>query len=167
VGGTLFGCVRYGNVVGSRGSVIPLFREQQRSGAITITDPRMTRFWITLDQGVRFVIRCIEQMQGGEVFVPKIPSMNIMDLARAMAPECRVEQIGIRPGEKLHEVLVSEDEARHTVELDDMYVVQPLHPWWTNRAWLSGKPMAEGTRYSSEVNTDWLDVERIRGMAES
>jgi UDP-N-acetylglucosamine 4,6-dehydratase len=167
VGGTLFSCVRYGNVVGSRGSVIPLFREQQRSGAITITDPRMTRFWITLDQGVRFVIRCIEQMQGGEVFVPKIPSMNIMDLARAMAPECRVEQIGIRPGEKLHEVLVSEDEARHTVELDDMYVVQPLHPWWTNRAWLSGKPMPEGTRYSSEVNTDWLDVERIRGMAES
>src|SRR5205814_1338200 len=115
---------------GSRGSVIPFFVEQRRTGRITVTDPRMTRFWITLDQGVRFVIKCIELMHGGEVFVPKIPSMNIMDLAKVVAPDCRVEVVGIRPGEKLHEVLVSEDEARHALELPDMYVIEPVHPWW-------------------------------------
>src|SRR6476660_6074580 len=127
---TRFSCARYGNVVGSRGSVIPIFLEQRKRGRITITDPRMTRFWITLDQGVKFVIRCLEQMHGGEVFSPKIPSMNIMDLVKAVAPNCKVEHVGIRPGEKLHEVLVSEDEARHTVETDDMYIIQPNYPWW-------------------------------------
>src|SRR4029077_17143817 len=118
---TRFSCVRYGNVVGSRGSVVPIFMEQRKRGKLTLTDARMTRFWITLDQGVKFVIRCLEQMHGGEVFSPKIPSMNIMDLVKAVAPNCKVEHVGIRPGEKLHEVLVSEDEARHTVETDDMY----------------------------------------------
>ncbi|MBE9479571.1 MAG: UDP-N-acetylglucosamine 4,6-dehydratase (inverting), partial [Chloroflexi bacterium] len=121
--GTRFSCVRYGNVVGSRGSVVPVFVKQRSKGRITITDERMTRFWLSLEEGVRFTIRCIEQMEGGEVFVPKIPSMRVVDLANAIAPDTEIEVIGIRPGEKLHEVLVSEDEARHTLELEDMYVV--------------------------------------------
>src|SRR5271163_4489032 len=120
---TRFACARYGNVVGSRGSVIPVFIEQRRRGKITITDPRMTRFWLTLEQGVKFVIRCLEQMHGGEIFVPKIPSMRLADLAETIAPGCAVEYIGIRPGEKLHEVLVSEDESRQTLETEDMFVI--------------------------------------------
>ena len=118
---TRYSCVRYGNVVGSRGSVVPVFLQQRASGKVTITDERMTRFWISLEQGVRFVIRCIEQMHGGEVFVPKIPSMTLVDLAKAIAPNANIEIMGIRPGEKLHEVLISEDEARTTIELDDMF----------------------------------------------
>src|SRR6202142_2719008 len=132
---TRFSCARYGNVVGSRGSVIPVFLEQRKRGRITITDPRMTRFWLTLEHGVRFVIGAIEQMQGGEIFVPKIPSMRLVDLAEAVAPGCRVECIGIRPGEKLHEVLLSEDEARNAVATDDMFVVQPAHSWWRKENW--------------------------------
>ena len=128
--GTRWACARYGNVVGSRGSVIPIFLQQRRTGRITITHPDMTRFWLTLEQGVRFVIHGIERMHGGEIFVPKIPCMGITDLFNAIAPECRAEYIGIRPGEKLHEVLVSEDEARHTLEVEDMYVILPAHPWW-------------------------------------
>src|SRR6266481_9045632 len=120
---TRFSCARYGNVVGSRGSVIPVFLEQRKRGRITITDARMTRFWLTLEHGVRFVIRAIEEMHGGEIFVPKIPSMRMVDLAESIAPGCEIEYVGIRPGEKLHEVLVSEDEARNTLELDDMYVI--------------------------------------------
>ena len=162
-----FSCVRYGNVVGSRGSVIPLFLQQRQSASITITDPRMTRFWITLDQGVRFVIRCIETMQGGEVFVPKIPSMNIMDLAQAVAPDCEVERIGIRPGEKLHEVLISEDEARQTLELDDMFVIQPAHPWWAGESWTDGRSLADGFRYSSDNNSKWLSIDELRALVES
>jgi UDP-N-acetylglucosamine 4,6-dehydratase len=164
-GQTGMSCVRYGNVVGSRGSVIPLFSEQRKSGKITITDSRMTRFWITLDQGVRFVINCIQRMQGGEVFVPKIPSMNIMDLAQAIAPDCKVETIGIRPGEKLHEVLVSEDEARHTLELDDMFVVQPLHPWWKKDVW-EGRSLQDGYAYTSATNTEWLTIDQLKALAE-
>jgi len=163
-GGTRFSCVRYGNVVGSRGSVVPLFLKQSENGRITITDPRMTRFWITLEQGVRFVIRCIKHMCGGEVFIPKIPSMNIMDLTQAVAPGCRVEQIGIRPGEKLHEVLVSEDEARHTLELDDMFVVQPAHPWWFSDNWKKGRPLPDGFRYGSDNNSQWLKVDDLRAL---
>ncbi|GAI95569.1 unnamed protein product, partial [marine sediment metagenome] len=115
--GARFSCARYGNVVGSRGSVIPMFKKQREGGKITVTDERMTRFWLTLEQGVRFVTRCIEQMQGGEVFVPKIPSMRIMDLAEAVAPGCEIEFVGIRPGEKLHELLISRGESRYTSEL--------------------------------------------------
>lgn len=163
-GGTRMSSVRYGNVVGSRGSVIPLFLEQRKQGNITITDSRMTRFWITLDQGVQFVINCITRMHGGEVFVPKIPSMNIMDLAQAIAPDCAVDTIGIRPGEKLHEVLISEDEARHTLDCDDMFVVQPVHPWWKQGSW-QGKPLADGFTYSSDSNTDWLTIDQIRALA--
>ncbi len=167
---TRFSCARYGNVVGSRGSVIPIFIEQRRRGKITITDPRMTRFWLTLEQGVKFVIRCLEQMHGGEIFVPKIPSMRLLDLAETVAPRCRVEYIGIRPGEKLHEVLVSEDESRQTLETEDMYVIQPSHPWWRSENWLDAKPLPEGFRYSSDSNERWLtrrELEELVGPESS
>ncbi len=160
---TRISCVRYGNVVGSRGSVVPLFIKQRESGKVTITDERMTRFWLSLEQGVRFVIRCIEQMQGGEVFVPKIPSMRMVDLAAAMAPDAEVEIIGIRPGEKLHESLIGEDEARHTVELPEMYVVQPSNALWFGYAWEDkGKHLPDGFTYTSANNAQWLDAEGIR-----
>ena len=160
---TRFSCVRYGNVVGSRGSVVPLFIRQREQGGVTVTDERMTRFWISLEQGVRFVIRCLSEMYGGEVFVPKIPSMTVADLAKAMAPEAKINYIGIRPGEKLHEVLISEDEARTVVELDDMYVVQPAEAYWFGRDWESkGKPIDDEFRYVSNKNDDWLTVEQIR-----
>jgi UDP-N-acetylglucosamine 4,6-dehydratase/5-epimerase len=151
-----FSCVRYGNVVGSRGSVIPLFLQQQKTGQVTVTDKRMTRFWITLDRGIRFVIRCVEQMHGGEIFVPKIPSMKIMDLVEGVAPGTRVEFTGIRPGEKLHEVLVSDDEARNTLEFEDMYVIRPSFRWWEEQRWSNGKPLQDGFRYASETNSEWL-----------
>jgi UDP-N-acetylglucosamine 4,6-dehydratase len=159
-----FACARYGNVVGSRGSVIPVFVEQRNRGRITVTDLRMTRFWITLEQGVRFVIRALEQMHGGEIFVPKIPSMRLVEIAEAIAPDCAVEYVGIRPGEKLHEVLVSEDEARHTLELDDMYVIQPAHPWWRRENWSNARPLPEGFRYASESNPRWLTPEELREL---
>ena len=158
---TRFSCARYGNVVGSRGSVIPVFLEQRKRGRITITDPRMTRFWITLDQGVRFVVRCIEQMHGGEIFVPKIPSMKLMEVAKALAPGCEVQVVGIRPGEKLHEALLSENEARHTVEVDDMYVVQPAHSWWRQENWKQAGALPDGFRYTSDTNSRWLTVEEL------
>lgn len=164
VGPTRCSCVRYGNVVGSRGSVVPLFLKQRKTGKLTITDPRMTRFWITLDQGVRFVIRGVEQMQGGEVFVPKIPSMNVMDLARAMGPECAIETIGIRPGEKLHELLISDDEARNAVELDDAYIIQPNQPWWPEHSLAGARRLPEGFRYASNSNDSWLTVDQLKSM---
>jgi len=160
-GPTRFSCVRYGNVVGSRGSVIPIFKEQRKNGRITITDSRMTRFWITLEQGVRFVIKAIEEMCGGEVFVPKIPSMGLADLVAALAPGCITESIGIRPGEKLHEVLLAEDEARQAVELDDMFVIQPMHPWWSNSHWASAKSLPDEFRYTSNNNVQWLSSEDL------
>jgi len=166
-GKTRLSCTRYGNVVGSRGSVVPIFLEQRRNGRITITDPDMTRFWITLEQGVRFVIRCIEQMQGGEIFVPKIPSMNIMDLSKAVAPECEVEFIGIRPGEKIHEVLVSEDEARHGVELDDMLVILPIDSGKASAKWAGGRRLPSGFRYTSDTNPEGLTVEKLRELVET
>lgn len=164
---TRFSCTRYGNVVGSRGSVVPLFAQQRPSGVITITDERMTRFWLTLDQGVRFVLKCLEIMAGGEVFVPKIPSMRVTDLAEALAPECRRDIIGIRPGEKLHESLLSRDESRSALERDDMYVVQPTFPWWTDRSSEHGTAMTPDTEYTSDANTDWLGVDQLRALLES
>jgi UDP-N-acetylglucosamine 4,6-dehydratase len=162
---TRFSCVRYGNVVGSRGSVIPIFIKQRQNGKLTITDKRMTRFWLTLEQGVRFVIRCSEQMYGGEVFVPKIPSTKIIDLAKVVAPQAEIEVIGIRPGEKLHEVLINEDEARSTVELDDMFVVQPTAALWFGREWQKeGRPLPDGYRYTSESNPQWLTIDQIRDI---
>ncbi|MBK8905706.1 MAG: UDP-N-acetylglucosamine 4,6-dehydratase (inverting) [Anaerolineaceae bacterium] len=162
--GTRFACVRYGNVVGSRGSVIPLFREQRESGTITITDERMTRFWITLEQGVKFVISSIEKMHGGEVFIPKIPSMNIMDLAKLMAPECDIKMIGIRAGEKLHESMISADEARQSVELSDRFVIKPAHPWWQAANWAEAQGLPEGFSYSSDTNDQWLNHEQLQRM---
>jgi len=157
-----FACVRYGNVVGSRGCVVPVFLRQRDEGVITITDERMTRFWISLEQGVRFVIQCLDEMHGGEVFVPKIPSMKVVDLAKVVAPQAKINVIGIRPGEKLHEVLISEDEARTVVELDDMYVVQPAEALWFGRDWENkGKSIADEFRYASNTNTEWLSVEQI------
>ncbi len=163
---TRFSCARYGNVVGSRGSVIPMFLEQRKSGRVTITDPRMTRFWITLERGVRFVVRCIEQMRGGEIFIPKIPSMKLIDMAEAVAPGCELECIGIRSGEKLHEVLLSEDEARNAVETDDMYVVQPTHSWWQKGNWKQARALPEGFRYSSDTNPEWLTRDGLFALIE-
>jgi UDP-N-acetylglucosamine 4,6-dehydratase len=164
---TRYSCVRYGNVVGSRGSVVPVFLKQRENGKVTITDERMTRFWLSLEQGVRFVIACLEQMEGGEVFVPKIPSMKVIDLARAIAPKVQVDIIGIRPGEKLHEVLISEDEARNTVELENMFVVQPAEAFWFGYSWQKrGTLLTDSFRYSSDNNTQWLDVEGIQKFIE-
>ncbi len=162
--GTRFACVRYGNVVGSRGSVVPLFRQQSASGKVTVTDERMTRFWITLTQGVRFVISCIEQMHGGEVFIPKIPSMNIMDLVKTIAPECAVDFVGIRPGEKLHEAMISADEARQAIELEDRFVILPAHSWWSQSNWPQGNGLPDGFVYSSDTNHQWLTIEQLQGM---
>lgn len=164
---TRFSVVRYGNVVGSRGSVIPLFLERKCSGVLPITDPRMTRFWLTLDQGVSFVVSCLERMEGGEVFVPKIASMNIADLARAIAPECRLETIGIRPGEKLHEVLIPEEEARNTIEFDDRYVILPMFDPVVSSHYQrrnGGEPCPEGFQYSSDRNDRRLTEEELRAI---
>jgi UDP-N-acetylglucosamine 4,6-dehydratase len=163
--GTAFGVVRYGNVIGSRGSVIPLFAGQRASGVVTVTDRAMTRFWIRLEEGVEFAIRCAELMRGGEIFIPKIPSMRIMDLVEAVAPGCRIEDIGIRPGEKVHEILMSEDESRQALELDRMFVIQPLNPSWGFRPWEGGKPLRRGFRYSSDANDMWLSPAEMRELA--
>ena len=157
-------CSRYGNVLGSRGSVIPVFLAQRNNGSLTVTDPRMTRFWITLEQGVKFVLRALEAMHGGEIFVPKLPSMKVLDIAQTVAPGCEVKYVGIRPGEKLHEVLVSEDEARHTVELDDMYVIQPAHHWWGETNWAKSKPLPDGFSYTSDANPRWLTAAELKSL---
>lgn len=161
---TMFSCARYGNVVGSRGSVIPVFLAQKKTGTFSITDERMTRFWLTLEQGVSFVIRCIEQMDGREIFIPKIPSMNVLDLAKAIGPECKIDYVGIRPGEKIHEVLVSDDEARHTVELDDMFVIQPEGPWLPPRVWPGGRALPGDFSYTSKNNPKWLTPEELKNL---
>lgn len=154
---TRLACVRYGNVVGSRGSVVPLFRQQALEGRLTITDERMSRFWITLPQAVDLVLYALEHMTGGEIFIPKIPSMHVVDLAAAMAPDLPREVIGIRPGEKLHEVLVTADESRHCIDAGDVYVVLPEHPWWVAQPeWIAGKPLHDGFVYSSDTNEEWL-----------
>jgi len=170
--GTTFAVVRYGNVVGSRGSVVPLFERLARDGAkeIPITDPDMTRFWITLQQGVDFVISSLDNMQGGEIFVPKIPSMNIADLARAIAPDLPQKVIGIRPGEKLHEVMVTEDDAPNTIELSDRYVIEPSFQFSGRNkparedAKANSKPVPKGFRYASDNNPDWLDDARLKSL---
>ncbi len=163
---TRYSCVRYGNVVGSRGSVVPVFLKQRATGMLTITDERMTRFWLSLEQGVRFVVKCVEEMRGGEVFVPRIPSMKVVDLARAIAPEARISVVGIRPGEKLHEVLISEDEARNTVERDRMFIVRPPETLWERALNYEGRALPDGFRYSSDTNREWLDIEGIRQLVD-
>lgn len=166
VGGkeTRFAVVRYGNVVGSRGSVVPLFMKLKNTGKLPITDPRMTRFWITLEEGVEMVFTALEKMQGGEVFVPKIPSMKITDLAKAIAPECELEIVGIRPGEKLHESLITASDARHTLEFDNYYIIQPEFSWWRLGNHKDGKPIEEDFEYTSDKNEEWLTVEEMREM---
>lgn len=161
---TIFATVRYGNVLGSRGSVIPFFQSQREKGVLPITDFRMTRFWITLEQAANFVLNCLRNMQGAELFVPKIPSMKITDLAKAVAPECELNEIGIRPGEKLHEVMIPEELARNSIELDDFYIILPsiaeLGHWYT---W-EGKPLPEGFAYTSDINDRWLSVEDLQKL---
>jgi UDP-N-acetylglucosamine 4,6-dehydratase len=159
-----FSCVRYGNVVGSRGSVIPLFKRQVEEGLLTITDEAMTRFWITLDQAVDLVIDSLDRMQGGEVFIPRIPSMRVVDLAEAMAPGIERQTIGIRPGEKIHEVLLTEDESRHAVAFDDHYAVHPSFPFWRETAYPAGEELPPGFRYTSDNNDRWLEADELRSM---
>ncbi len=166
---TRFACVRYGNVIGSRGSVIPLFLQQRETGSITITDDRMTRFWITLDEAVELVLKGFHYMEGGEIFVPQIPSMRITDLAKAIAPDCKVEIIGIRPGEKLHEALTGEDEGRNTISYKGMYVILPNMSWWNRKNYKTAEKLPENFVYTSDANDTWLGVEDLKkivfGMA--
>lgn len=167
--GTHFSVVRYGNVVGSRGSVVPFFREKMKTGVIPITDPRMTRFWITLDSGVRFVEKCLNLMRGGEVFVPRIPSMRITDLASALAPDCRQEIVGIRPGEKLHEILIPSDEARFTLKFKDYFVIKPsIHGFAYDESNVYGEEQSqtvdENFCYASDNNSEWLDRQGLLEM---
>lgn len=163
-----FSVVRYGNVIGSRGSVVPLFRRLIAVGvdSLPITDPRMTRFWITLREGVDFVLSCLPMMRGGEIFVPKIPSMRITDLANTMAPGLQQHVVGIRSGEKLHETMVTEGDARHTVEMEDRYVIEPSFVWWDRATFEGslGKRVAEDFRYSSDENSDWLTPDRLQAL---
>jgi len=162
--GTRFSCVRYGNVIGSRGSVVPLFREQKKTGKITITDKRMTRFWLTLDQAVELVINAFCHMQGGEIFVPKIPSMKIIDLAKAIVRDCDIEVIGIRPGEKIHEVLITEEDGRNTVAYNGMYVIMPNYSWWERQNYKIGQKLPDDFIYTSNNNDQWLTEEDLRGI---
>ena len=162
---TRLACVRYGNVVGSRGSVVPLFLRQASEGRITITDERMTRFWITLEQAVDLVLFGLENMVGGEIFIPKIPSTKVVDLAAAIAPDAPTEIVGIRPGEKLHEVLLTSDEARHSIDAGEVYVVLPEHPWWTDDPrWVEGRQLDGDFTYASNTNDWWLDTDEIRAL---
>jgi UDP-N-acetylglucosamine 4,6-dehydratase len=163
--GTKFSVVRYGNVVGSRGSVIPLFMRFKEKGILPVTDPRMTRFWITLIEGVKFVLSCLERMVGGEIFVPKLPSMNIIDLAKTIAPGCEVEIIGIRPGEKLHELLIPKDESRRVIEYSDYYMIQPDFRFWSQHFQSNdGVAVPDGFEYNSGTNTWKLSSEEMKEL---
>ncbi len=167
IGGTRFAVVRYGNVLGSNGSVVPFFQSEAHKGVLPITSPEMTRFIITLEQGVRFVLESFERMHGGEVFVPKIPSTTVLDIAKAVAPSCSTKIIGIRPGEKLHECMIPADEARQTLEFDDHYVIQPTLRYWTKQPPKyveTGRVCEEGFTYSSDSNRDWLSVGQLREL---
>ncbi|MFA5876525.1 MAG: polysaccharide biosynthesis protein, partial [Candidatus Margulisiibacteriota bacterium] len=165
---TRFAVVRYGNVLGSRGSVIPFFKERKGSGVLPITDPQMTRFWITLDQAAHLVLFAMSHSQGGEVFVPKIPSMKIVDLAKAIAPECRHEIVGIRPGEKIHEVLISEDDAHNTLEYKEFYIVRPHGQYKNDELNRNGvgRPCPKGFNYISGNNKELLSVDELRQLVE-
>ncbi len=165
---TVFSVVRYGNVLGSRGSVVPFFKERAKTGVLPITDPGMTRFWITLDQGVHFVLRVLELAKGGEIFVPKIPSMKITDLATAIAPDCRQEVVGIRPGEKIHETLIGEDEGRNTTEYNDCYVIRRQDtrtpPMDACNPGNGGTPCCEGFTYDSSTNPQTISIDSLRKL---
>lgn len=165
---TRFSVVRYGNVIGSRGSVIPLFLKHKNSGVLPVTDERMTRFWITIEQAANFVIQSLTRMQGGEIFVPKLPSMKIVDVAKTVAPDCQIKVIGIRPGEKIHEVLVTEDEARRTIELNDAFVVLPTAETktWDEQNLIKIEKVPENFRYSSDGTDWWLSSDELENMLE-
>ena len=165
-GKTKFSVVRYGNVIGSRGSVVPLFRKLIREDAdsLPVTDERMTRFWITLSQGVNFVLSSLNMMRGGEIFVPKIPSMRIADIARVMAPTLPVRIVGIRPGEKLHETMITEDDARMTRVLSDRYVIEPTLSFWSTEHYTDGAVAPDGFSYASDTNTEWLDEAGLKSL---
>ena len=163
--GTIFSVVRYGNVVGSRGSVVPLFANQRESGSLTITNPGMTRFLITLRDGVDFVLQCLEQMVGGELFVPKIAACSVADIANVIAPDCKWNTIGLRPGEKMHEVLIPEDESRNVLEFENHFVIKPIQSFWGNKIGiLGGVPCSDGFKYASNCNCDNLTVEELKGL---
>jgi len=169
--GTRFSIVRYGNVISSRGSVIPFFRDCMKTGKLPITDPRMTRFWIRVEDGAKFVGKCINLMHGGEVFISKIPSMRITDLATAICPDCEQEVIGVRPGEKLHEIMVPADEARNALEYKDFFVIHPSIRMWQyddKRAYGGevGRPVAEDFEYASDNNPEWVDAESLKKVLE-
>lgn len=164
---TRFSIVRYGNVAGSRGSVIPFFRSLVESGEreLPITDFEMTRFWITLEQGVQLVIKALEESKGGETFIAKIPSFKITDLAKAILPDCVLKEVGIREGEKLHEVMITKEDSLYTYEYDQHFIVYPHMSWWTeNNAIQGGRPVAHGFEYSSGTNSWWLTVEQLRAL---
>lgn len=164
-GETRLACVRYGNVVGSRGSVVPVFERLRDEGkSMTITDERMTRFWLTLDSAVDLVMYALENMHGGEVFVPRIPSMRVTDLATAIAPDLPHEYVGIRPGEKLHEMMLTADEARHTIRVGDVFVVLPESPSWMKGTDWQGESLPDGFEYSSGDNDQWLDSTQLEEM---
>jgi UDP-N-acetylglucosamine 4,6-dehydratase (inverting) len=163
---TKFSCVRYGNVMASRGSVIPIFQEQKKNGTITITDNTMTRFWITQEQAVHFIINCIKRMKGGEIFVPKISSMKIIDLAQAIAPQSKIKITGIRPGEKIDEVLLTGEEARHAKEFDKYFVVVPEYAFWDKNNFKDGKSLSSDFTYSSGNNDHWLTKAELNKMLE-
>lgn len=166
--GTRFAVVRYGNVIGSRGSVIPLFVKQRATGTVTVTKPEMTRFVIMLGEGVRFALRALVDMTGGEIFIPKIPSCALADLAEAVAPGCKIEVIGLRPGEKLHEALLPADEALQTVELADRYIIHPSHPYWDYQGRKKHGPpnCREGFSYASDTNSHQLSIDEIRALVD-
>ena len=160
-----FSCVRYGNVVGSRGSVVPLFKRQmEHDGEFTITDEAMTRFWITLPQAVQLVIASLERMEGGEVYVPRIPSMRVTDIAEALAPDLPRRIIGIRPGEKIHEVLLTSEESRHATLFGDHYAIYPAYPFWRDTEYPRGEELPPGFHYSSDTNDEWLTPDQLREM---
>jgi len=161
---TRFGVVRYGNVLGSRGSVIPFFRSQIAAGEITITDPGMTRFWITLEESVQFVLDSLDRLQGGEIFVPKIPSFSIVNVAKVVAPGLPTKVIGIRPGEKLHEVMITEDDSHYTVEFDDFYSILSPVTQANSEYYKKAVKVPVGFRYSSENNPDWFTLETFKEM---
>ncbi len=159
---TKFSVVRYGNVMGSRGSVIPFFNKIKSTGTLPITDERMTRFWITLEEAVELVVIALDTMNGGEIYVKKIPSMKVIDLATAIAPECETKVVGIRPGEKLHEVMITHEDARHTIEFDKYYIIEPEFDWWEKKSYPDGTRVEDGFCYSSDSNSEWLSVEDMR-----
>lgn len=162
---TRFSIVRYGNVLGSRGSVIPFFLKQRETGVLTVTDPRMTRFWITLESGVQFVLDALKRMSGGDILVPKLPSMNIMDLAKAIGPDCQIKVVGIRPGEKIHELMIPRDEGRNTREFDDCYFIQsPFSSWLHTSDTPLGRSVDEDFEYSSGNNPWQLTIPQLRTL---